>query len=751
MFGSGAVRIAAMATLAIGFTERATAAPVEPLDIELSVQGAPVEAEGCTGGDWSLSWRGQVPGEGGPIDHILISYSSFDTTHKEDRQGPPVSLTIKPVTCTDKNGNVAVSASVAGGDRLVRGVIALKNDPAAKAPFFILEVNDAGTCHITFAGGMRQEFTEYPIGLRSTDLMGLSPALSVNRADLRDGFEKRFQLDGQIIPLSPYCMGHKIVRGDLTLRYKRRDEQPTLTLAGCANLSKGGATTIQAKASPAGGNLELESEPAGMLSIQPQASAARITGASPGRGQLKASYTYNGKTATANLSASTVELVSINDDQPIKPLGLYGIDAKVSSKVYSIPIQTQPADAGDLLIFAAENEAIVSVNTNRNSIAIQPVREGRTIIRAKTLCGEPVGPPIEIEIRTCDEEVQTDLKRRQEAAIRREREIVKRITTLTADSEFQRAGKEIAEHTANMAVKTAEVIAATLTGSQAAAVRNGTATAVSLRNIEMAQNVWDTSNVIKDANAGNINSSLLGAAVVTAGKWTASSLKAFIEAGLAAQDLGQDLGTLVGFTEQLEQLTAQHDEARREVHEITRRLHICEKLPPPPPLPPKQDKPQPPREPETQEPPPVDIPVEELPTEEQPAPEQPPEPPPGPQDPPRTPGGAGLCVRPVEEPLGSGDLRDVLASVNQFKTASQRAREAFEAFTASLQSVQQSLALDQNAQIAAVKSMAGPFDAMVEQLFSMADVTRAQEKRFELCTEKLPTQLEKIRATLPQT
>ncbi len=747
MFGLRAVRIASMAIVAVGFAECALAAP-EPLDVEITVQGAPVEAEGCTGGDWSLSWRGRVPGEGGPLDDLLISYSSFDTTHQRDRQGPPVSLTINPVTCKDDRGNVVVSASVTGGDRLVRGVVALKNDPAARAPFFNFDVNDAGTCHLNFAGGMRQEFTEYLISLRSPDLMGLSPALSIDRTDLREGFEKQFQLSGQLLPLSPFCMGHKIVRGNLTLRYKRQDDQPTLTLAGCANLSKGGATTIQAKASPAGGTLTFESDPAGMLGIQSHASAARLTGTNPGRGQLEASYTYNGKTATANLTASTVELVSVNGGQPIRPLGLYGVDAKVSSKVYTIPIETQPADAGDLLIFVAENDAIVSVNTNRNSISIQPVREGRTLIRAKTLCGEPIGEPIEIEIRPCDEEVQEDLKRRQEIAIRREREIVKRITTLTADSEFQRAGSQVAEHTANMAVKTIEVIAATLTGSQAAAVRNGTATGLSLRNIEMAQNVWDTSNVIKDANAGNINSSLAGAAVVAAGKWTIASLKSFIEAGLAAQDLGQDLGTLVGFTEQLEQLTAQHDEARREVHEITRRLHICEKLPPPPPLPPKKDKP---RAPEAEEPPPGDIPVEELPSEEpeEQAPEQPPEPPPGPEDPARTPGGAALCVRPVDEPLESNDLREVLESANEFKTASQRAREAFEAFTASLESAQRSLALDPNAQIDALKNLESPFDRMVEQLFSMADTARAYEKRFALCTEALPEQMEKLERTLP--
>lgn len=747
MFESRVVQVASMAMIAVVYAQDGVAAP-EPIDVEINVQGAPVESAGCTGGDWSLSWRGRVPSESGPLADLLISYSSFDTTHKQDRQGPPVSLTINPVTCKDDKGNVVVTASVTGGDHLVRNVIALKHDPAVKAPFFIFEVNDAGTCHINYAG-MRQEITEYPLGLRSTELMGVSPALRVDLTDLKEGFEKRFELSGQVIPLSPFCMGHTIARGNMTLRYKRQDEQPTLTLAGCANLAKGRSTTIEAKASPAGGTLSFESDPAGMLGIQPQASAARVTGANPGRGQLNASYTYNGKTATANLSASTVELVSVNGGQPIQPLGLYGVDAKVSSKVYTFPIETQPANAGDLLIFVAENDAIVSVNTNLSSIAIQPVREGSTIIRAKTLCGEPIGEPIEIEIRPCDEEVREDLKRRQEIAIRREREIVKRITTLTADSEFQRAGTEIEAHTQAMAMKTIEVIAATLTGAQATAVRNGTAVRETLENVQMVTNIYDMHNVIKDANEGNTNSSVAGGITLAIGKWTLSSLKSFVEAGLAAQDLGQDLGTLVGFTEQLEQLTAQHDEARREIHEITRRLNICEKLPPPPPLPPKKDKP---RAPEAEEPPPVDIPVEEAPSEEpqDQAPEQPPEPPPGPEDPARTPGGAALCVRPVDEPLESNDLRDVLESVNEFKTASQRAREAFEAFTASLESVQQSFALDQSAQIDALKRLESPLDRMVEQLFSMADTARAYEKRFALCTEALPTQMEKMKSTLPQ-
>jgi hypothetical protein len=743
----GAARIASLAMLSVGLAEVAHAA-VEPIEVDIRVQGAPVEGAGCTGGDWSLTWRGLVAGEGGPVDDLLISYSSFDTTHEKDWQGPPVSLTVKPVTCKDPEGKVVVSASMGGGERLVRGVIALKNDPATNAPFFNLDINDAGTCRIKFAGGMQQDLTEYPLGLRTTEMLGLSPTLSVDRTELREGFEKRFQLSGQILPLSPFCMGHKIARGELTLRYKRRDEKPQLLLAGCANLSKGGATTIQAKATPPGGELKFESDPAAMLGIQPQASAARITGANPGRGKLKGSYTYKGRTATADLVASTVELISVNGGQPIKPLGLHGFDAKLNSKVYTFPIEAQPANAGELLIFSAENDTIVSVNTSRNSLAIQPVREGRTIVRAKTLCGEPIGEPFEIEIRTCDEEVHAELKRRQEAALRRQREIAKRIGSLTGDDEFQRAGTEIAEHTGNMAVKTIEVIAATLTGAQTTAVRNGTAARETLQNVEFAINVWDMHNVIKDANSGNINSAAAGAVTLAAQKWVLSSLKSFIEAGLAAQDLGQDLGTLVGFTEQLELLSSQHDDAIRDVLEITRRLNICEKLPPPPPLPPKNDKPKP-RTPEREEP--ADIPVEDLPAEQpQQSPEQPQDPPPPTEDPPRKPGSAALCVHPTEEPLDSNDLREVRAAANQFKTVSQRARETFEAFSASLQSVQRSLAQDRNAQLDAIKNLAGPFDRMLEQMGTMGDAARTLEKRFELCTETLPTQLQKLQATLPQ-
>jgi hypothetical protein len=143
------------------------------------------------------------------------------------------------------------------------------------------------------------------------------------------------------------------------------------------------------------------------------------------------------------------------------------------------------------------------------------------------------------------------------------------------------------------------------------------------------------------------------------------------------------------------------------------------------------------------EPQPEEIPVPQPEEQPTPTPEQPPVPPEGPIDPPRRPGGAALCVRPVEEPVEARDLRAIIDATTQFKTVAQRAREVYENFTASLQSLQQSMTLGQDAQIAALQSFKGPYDEMVQQHFALGEAAENYQKRFELCTEKLPAQVER--------
>ncbi|MGH8177970.1 MAG: hypothetical protein ACREV5_17085 [Steroidobacter sp.] len=742
---SGAALAAAVASVV--FAASACAAEIEPLHVQLSIQGGAFEGENCEGGEWSVSWRGELPAETNDITDLITSYSSFDTTNERNRVDPPAQVTTKPVICRDDDGAIVLQTSMGGGTRAIRGVASLNDNPSVPSPFFDFAVEDAGTCRVK-TPLMTQTFETSLLQIRAPNLSTLNPAFSVTREELEKGFTKRYTIEGPVVASAFMCMGTPVERGELIVSYKQDARRPTIGLAGCAHVERGASATVTAKVDPPGGSVRFTSEPASTLSLKPSAASVTVTGATPGRAKLTGEYTYNGKTATATLPASSIELISVNSGAAIPKLGLLGLNGRTSSKVYSFPIQSNPVDAGDLLIFTVENEALASVVTNRNSIGIQPVREGRTRIQAKTACGAPIGPPIDIEIATCDPEVRGEFVRLQEQLQRREQDIVRRITRLTADSEFQRAATEIKDNTINLAVKTSELIAATLTGSQATAVRNGTATAASLRQIETAQNIWTVSGIITDARNGAINSAAVSTYALYLDSWSASALKAAIDSGLAAQQFGQDLGTLVGVAEQLEQLTTQHDEARRELYRVTDRLHRCDKLPPPPPLPPKKDPPRPPQ-PQPQ-PPEQELPTDPTPEpppdpiETQPTPEQPPSPP-GPVDPPRRPGGASLCVREVDEPVESRQLRDVLTAASSYQSMLTQTGEALREFQAVAAELQRLNALPDPERANGVAALGPRYDAAVQAFFRIGEASRAHEEEFALCTDTWADTVKRIR------
>lgn len=721
----------------------ALAVDIEPLRVDLRLEGMPYEGEGCEGGDWTLSWQGDLPGETNNVGDLLISYSSFDTTHESAPTIPTPKIQVKPITCKDKDGTVVLRATMGGAAGDVRGVVALKRDPGIPSPFFDFAVGDAGTCRID-SPWHKQTLEQTLMQVRAPLLASLVPELDITREDLQKGFTRSFSIEGQLVTSSPMCMGTPLKRGRLTLSYKANDRQPSISLDGCAHLPRNATTTVTARVDPPGGSVTFSADPVATLAVRSQGASASVTGNTPGRATLKGEYAYGGRTATATLSGSSVELVSVNSGQALPKLGLLGVDGKPTARVYSFPFQSNPGDAGDLLGFKAENEALVSVVAQRSSVGIQPVREGRTRIQARTSCGLPVGEPFEVEIVTCDDEVRSELQRRKDELIAREQDIVRRITRLTADPEFQRAATEIKDNTINLAVKTSELIAATLTGSQAAAVRNGTASGLSLTQIETAQNLWSVAGIVNDGVAGNANSAIVSTYALYLNSWAASALKAAVEAGLASQQLGQDLGTLAGIVEQLEQLEPRHDAIRRELYDVVRRANQCDRLPPPPPLPPRKDPvpPQPPRPQPQPVPPPVEVPPEVP-----PATGEPPAPPPVEQppiiDPPNPVGGSALCVRRTDEALPATSLQQVIRAANEFRTVSQRARAVFENFKASLQRVEQ--ANDDAARIAAFEAFAPGYNAAMQAYFELGEAARQQEERFDLCTRALPAQPDETR------
>jgi hypothetical protein len=176
------------------------------------------------------------------------------------------------------------------------------------------------------------------------------------------------------------------------------------------------------------------------------------------------------------------------------------------------------------------------------------------------------------------------------------------------------------------------------------------------------------------------------------------------------------------------------------------KLSRCEELPPPPPPPPKKGKPVPPKP----LPPPAPTPPQpEEPTGEPvpvPGPEQPtpPVPPPAPPDPPRG-GSAGLCVRPIQEPVTYADARDVLTASTQYSQVLQQSVQSFTSFEGVLKDATTANALTGSARSAALQALAPRYDAFVQQFYRLSEATRVQAERFTLCTNTLPEWINELK------
>ena len=727
-----ALHVSAGFLLTLGISHLAQAVEIEPLHVDFSLQGRSWGEGNCEGGEWSLSWQGDLPGETRNVGDLLISYGAFDTTLEDDRADPKPRFGYNTLVCKDAQGKVTLRATMSGpGKGQVRGVLAIRNDPGHQSPFFNFEVDDVGSCH-QVSELMTMDRSKVFIAVKTQLIATVSPALSFTRKELEDGFTKTYRLGGQAIATDGnLCLGTLIKSGQLTISYKQDIRRPKVELAGCANLARGASTEVQANPTPEGGTLTIDSDPAATMGVRLHGKSATVTGATPGRATLTARYVLNGQTATATLPASSVELVAVNGGAPIPKLGLYDENGMISSKVYQFPVATTPADSGDLLSFSPANGAIVSVVNGRSNVGVQPVRTGGTTLQARTACGAAIGPPVEIVIAVCDDDVKAQIQRKRDDLVRREKEIVKRITQLVADPEFQRAATEIKKSTTDFAIKSGELIIGTLTAKEVLSARGGDPTTVlNAEQLERAGAIWDGYNVLSDGASGEWDKAFVGAAVMKLNKWQVSLLKTAYETREATLQFSKDLGLIAGVARELEELEPKHDEIRNELYRMDVKLNRCEELPPPPappptkrpPVPPKpvpQPVPQPTEQPPV--PPPVPVPV--------PAPEQPtPTPPPPIVDPPLS-GSAGLCVRRVDE----------------YAQQLQQSAQAFEGLGAVIKETTAMNQLPEPQRSAGFHALAPRYDSAVQQFYKFSEVARAQNEHFTLCTNALPEWLKDLK------
>ncbi len=645
----------------------------EPVYADVKMEGLPYEGENCEGGDWSVHWKGPVYVENGPLADLLISYTAFDTSHPGQRPIPSVKFSSKKVTCRDNDGKVVMTGTInQRNSNKIQLTVSLAQNAAFNSPAFIFSADEMGACKVNASGNVF-DYPNVMTSIHTGALNSISPALDITLDDLKKGFNKTYKFDGTVVGIAPLCMGHQLKSGSVNLRYKSGDEDPTVALDACLHLAKNETREITAQGSPDGGNYLFSSNPSNVLTInRQQKNTASILGTTPGKGDVTVEYTRNGKTASTTVAGSVVDLVSINNGSAIPKLGLYDVEGKKIGTTYSFPLKLDPVDG--YVQMTLENDVLASVVNTSTNIQIQPVKLGKTVMQAKTLCGSKIGSPIPIEIVRCDDEVQQQLRTKKEAHKQRLDTIVKRITGLTGDSEFQRAGKEIAKTTTEMAIKTGETIINTLTFNETRqiefAAKNGIFLSkeviVNGKALEIAGTAWDALNLYNDAKEAYDNpadrgatlKAAIGAAVLISQKQAIALAKTYIEAGLAAEKFGQDLGILVGVADQLAELEPQHNKLIKEYIHISDHLAFCEKSPPPPK--PDEPKPQPPEPAPDDE---TEIPVEELPpdeipTEEAPEPEEPKQPPKE-EDPPKKVYGLACRIQDLKAPGTAQALREL--------------------------------------------------------------------------------------------
>lgn len=627
----------------------------EPVYANVQMEGLPYEGENCDGGDWSLNWKGPVYVEDGPLSDLLISYTAFDTSHSGQRPIPAVKFTSQKVTCRDDDGKVVMTSNINQKNaNKVQLTVSLAQNPAFNSPAFIFSSDDMGVCVVNSAG-TSFEYPNVMTSIHTGMLNSISPALDITLDDLQNGFNKTYQFDGPVIGIAPMCMGHQLKTGSVNLRYKSGTEDPEVAFNACLHLAKDEVREVSAQGSPEKGSYQFTSNPADVLTITGQQNnSATIQGKTPGKGEVTVDYTAKGKTATATIAGSVIELVSINNGSEIPKLGIYDEQGKKIQTFYNFPLKLNPIDGYVQMTLA--NDTIASVTNTATSIQIQPVQIGKTLLQAKTLCGSDIGEPAAIEIVRCDDEVQEKLRVKKEEYKQRTDTIVKRITGLTGDSEFQRAAKEISKTSRDMAIKTGETIINTLTFGESQHVKYAATKGITLtkevtvnaQRLQLAGTLWDSGNVINDAHTAftepkDVNNHIkymVGAAVLGAQNQAIALGKTYGEAYLAAEKFGQDLGILAGVADQLAELEPQHSKLIKEYIQISDRLAYCEKSPPP-----REEQPQPPQPPQQEE---TEIEIEELPpeeipvTEEQEEPEPTEDPPPAEETPKKT---YGLACR----------------------------------------------------------------------------------------------------------
>jgi hypothetical protein len=574
----------------------------------------------CDGGQWQFDWAGKVPGESADAQALLAGDAMYYTQDERGgwRQRP--SLRGQGMECT------APAADGKNRVRAFRGIVKpggesrmdVQMSMASANPYLSISAHDVAICAVQLASGQGAELP-FDLGLFSGSATlptttRFAPAFRLTREEVEQGFDKTWRVSAdQFLPGAAQCLGQRM-NGEVRVRFKVGADDPEIDFDACLNLARGEVRTVSAKGTPAGGTYRFAANPGSLMRVNhagPTASQAEVTAASPGRGEFTATYARRGKQADKTVPASVVDLFALEAGGDEIELGLMDTEGRPIDKPLRVPFRSDPPAAGDLLVFKADNPKPLSVATDLNDVTIQAVAPGTAVVRAETLCGTRLGPSLKVRVVRCDKKTREELERKKSSLKERTQSILRQVADILTDDEFNRVEKEIKDDTINLWIKTSESIAGTLSLAQAqrvkglqAAYKNGNATQAmvdeaidlmeytpAIEAATKAYDYYDTSiDILDGVEAGinlkneNINRAEaydgLAKGALAALAFVAPDAvglgKSYGEAAMAAEKMGQNLGTMLGAADRLADLDVQHANILWEAERVGRFLKRCD-------------------------------------------------------------------------------------------------------------------------------------------------------------------------------
>ncbi len=409
-------------------------------------------------------------------------------------------------------------------------------------------------------------------------------------------------------------------------------------LEGCTELGTGELGTVTATGNPEGGQTRFWCKPEDMFEIQSDGSSSVvIKGVKPGRGTFYAEYTDpDGNTAKASQQAICSSIENYNGGAPVPQIPLFDINGKKLPGVLKVSVTGEPSKIEELVDFVPDNTEVLTASGSESSVELHGLRLGKTTVQAKTTCGTPVGPAIDVEVVNCDKETVEALERMRKAAVENLQDAANELQKLSGSKEFEKARDDLVSSTIDLLAKTGLTIIGG--GETSGAVKTAA---------EIASAGSAISDLFGSSNDTEFTVSTVKALVEANGTELMKALADIQEVASAAKRFGDNIGEIYAHEEAMKGRLENFERALRNLREVERLQRICkgDQTGPKKQEPPKAD---PKAKPEDPAPTPTKPPVTRKPT---PVEDNPPAQYPEDEDP--TPGEPGEKVPPDEPPTTS--------------------------------------------------------------------------------------------------